>query len=222
HLMPRLHDQASKTVLGVTGNLDQAGFCDAVLARPASAAHVCTRWYNQLVADAAPDAAAVARLVSAYGSGRDLAAMFQAIYTDESFAHAANSIVIDPVEWLIGAARALKVAMTADTVKRFAGVLRALGQLPFYPPNVSGWPSGHSWLSTAAADLRSQAASTLVKAADLSFVASAAASHRIDASGYLLGIGNFSDRTVKALQPLVGNPAQLVALALNSPEYLVH
>ena len=36
-LRPRLHDQTSKTVLGVTGNLDQVGFGDAVLARPASA-----------------------------------------------------------------------------------------------------------------------------------------------------------------------------------------
>ena len=40
-LRPRLHDQGSKTVLGVTGNLDQVGFGDAVLARPASAGHVC-------------------------------------------------------------------------------------------------------------------------------------------------------------------------------------
>ena len=100
--------------------------------------------------------------------------------------------------------------------------MRALGQLPFYPPNVSGWPSGHAWLSTAAADLRSQAALLLAAAADLSFVTGTAASHRIDAVGYQLGIGNFSDRTVAALQPLTGNPVQLVAVALTSPEYLVH
>ena len=58
--------------------------------------------------------------------------------------------------------------------------------------------------------------------ADLSFVSGTAASHRIDAVGYQLGIGNFSDRTAAALQPLTGNPAQLVAVALNTPEYLVH
>ncbi|MDQ2957236.1 MAG: DUF1800 domain-containing protein [Actinomycetota bacterium] len=221
-LRPGLHDQQSKTVLGVSGNLDQAGFCDAVLARPASAAHVCGRWYGQLVSDTAPDAATLSRLVSAYGSGRNLGAMFHAIYADESFTQSANSIVVSPVEWLIGAARALKVPMTADSTKRLAGVLRSLGQLPFYPPNVSGWPSGHAWLSTAAADLRMQAATALTKAADLSFVSTAASSQRIDATGYLLGIGNFSDRTVKALQPLVADPARLVSVALNSPEYLVH
>jgi uncharacterized protein (DUF1800 family) len=221
-LKSKLHDQTSKTVLGATGNLDQAGYCDAVLGRPASAAHVCGRWYDQLVSDTPPDAATVARLVSAYGSGRDLSAMFRAIYTDQSFAHAANSIVAGPVEWLIGAARALKVPMTADNQKKFAGALRSLGQLPFYPPNVSGWPSGHAWLSTAAADLRTQAAAALTKAGDLSFVSSAPASQRIDAAGYLLGIGNFSDQSAKALQPLVNDPPRLMTVALNSPEYLVH
>jgi uncharacterized protein (DUF1800 family) len=221
-LRPRLHDQTSKTVLGVTGNLDQAGYGNAVLARPASASYVCGRWYGQLVSDTPADEATVARLVSAYGPGRNLSAMFSAIYLDDSFGRAANSIVAGPVEWLIGAARALRVPPTAATVKRFAGVLRTLGQLPFYPPNVSGWPSGHAWLSTAAADLRTEAAAALVRQADLSFVSGAAAGHRIDAVGYLLGIGNFSDRTVAALQPLVANPAQLVTVALNSPEYLVH
>jgi uncharacterized protein (DUF1800 family) len=221
-LRPRLHDRTSKTVLGVTGDLDQAGFCDAVLARPASASHVCARWYGQLVSDTPPDEATLARLVAAYGSGRNLAAMFGALYSDQSFARAANTIVIGPVEWLVGAVRALKVPMTDATTKKCAGLLRALGQLPFYPPNVSGWPSGHAWLSTAAADLRSQAATALVRSADLSFVSGTAASHRIDAVGYQLGIGNFSDRTAKALQPLTGTPAQLVAVALTSPEYLVH
>ncbi len=221
-LRPGLHDQNSKTVLGVTGNLDQAGFCDAVLAQPASAAHVCGRWYSQLVSDTPADVNTLARLVASYGSGRNLSAMFQAIYRDESFARSANSIVIGPVEWLIGAARALRVPMTAETTKRFAAVLRSLGQLPFYPPNVSGWPSGHAWLSTAAAELRGQAATALASGGDLSFIAAAGPSHRIDATGYLLGIGNFSDRTVRALQPLVAEPARLVAVALNSPEYLVH
>jgi uncharacterized protein (DUF1800 family) len=221
-LRRRLHDETSKTVLGVTGNLDQAGFCDAVLARPASAAHVCARWYGQLVSDTPPDQATLARLVAGYGSGRDLAGMFRALYSDHSFAGAANTIVIGPVEWLIGAVRALRVPMTEATTKKCAAILRGLGQLPFYPPNVGGWPSGHAWLSTAAAGLRGQAALALATGGDLAFVSGAAASHRIDAVGHQLGIGNFSDRTLTALQPLTGNPVQLVAAALTSPEYLVH
>ena len=43
---------------------------------------------------------------------------------------------------------------------------------------------------------------------------------RIDAVGYLIGVGAWSDRTVDALQPLVRQPPQLVAAAVNTPEYL--
>jgi hypothetical protein len=38
--------------------------------------------------------------------------------------------------------------------------------------------------------------------------------------GYLIGIGSWSDRTVAALNPLVDRPVQLVAAAVNTPEYL--
>jgi len=43
---------------------------------------------------------------------------------------------------------------------------------------------------------------------------------RIDAVGYLIGVGAWSDRTATALQPLVRQPVQLVAAAVNTPEYL--
>ena len=33
-MRPRRHDSGAKTLLGVTGDFDAAGFCDAVLAQP--------------------------------------------------------------------------------------------------------------------------------------------------------------------------------------------
>jgi uncharacterized protein (DUF1800 family) len=98
--------------------------------------------------------------------------------------------------------------------------LRALGQRPFYPPDVGGWPHGRVWMSTASADVRMRAASQLARAGDLSSVEDAAVDDRIDAVGYLIGVGAWSDRTVAALDPLVRKPAQLVAAAVNTPEYL--
>ena len=228
-LRPKLHDQTSKTVLGVTGNLDQVGFGDAVLARPASAEFVVTRTYHQFVSDDDPDAATVSRLVAAYGPGRDLNALLQAMFTDRSFAAAANSLVIGPVEWLVGVVRALGVPVSNDNAgsdgiaaKELLAVLRRLGQLPFYPPDVSGWPSGQAWMSTAAAGTRLQVAAQLARTADLSEVTDTGVADRIDAVGYRLGIGRWSDRTVAALRPQVANPATLFAVAVNSPEYLVH
>jgi hypothetical protein len=60
----------------------------------------------------------------------------------------------------------------------------------------------------------------LAALSDLSAVEEAAVTDRIDAVGYLIGIGAWSDRTVRALKPLTGNPQRLVAAAVNTPEYL--
>ena len=220
---PPLHDETAKTVLGVTGNLNQQGFGDAVLARPASAQFVAARWYHQLVSDNDPDPATVARLVAAYGTGRAITPLLQAMLTDASFAAAGNNFVIGPVEWLVGVVRALGVPVADDaTAKKLLAVLRRLGQLPFYPPDVSGWPSGQAWMSTAAAAARLQVAGALAAQADLSPVTDAPAADRIDALGYHLGVGRWSDRSVAALKPVLGRPPTLMAVAVNSPEYLVH
>jgi hypothetical protein len=51
-------------------------------------------------------------------------------------------------------------------------------------------------------------------------VEQAAAGDRIDAAGYLLGIGAWTDRTAAALKPIANNPRRWVAAAVNTPEYL--
>ena len=223
YLNPRQHDNGSKTFLGVTGNLDVTGYCDAVLARPAGPSYLATRWWGQLVSDTAPSSSTMASLVNAYGAGRDLGSLFTTMFSLPAFEAAEGSLVIDPLEWLIGAVRALKVPIADDkAAQKLVGVLNTLGQVPFYPPNVSGWPNGQAWLSTVAADTRMQAALTLTASGDLSAVSSAATSSRLDAVGYLLGVGAWSARSTAVLRAEVNNPARLVAVALNTPEYLIH
>ncbi|BBZ10873.1 DUF1800 domain-containing protein [Mycobacterium branderi] len=220
-MMPKRHDNTAKTVLGATADFDAAGFCDTVLAQPKSAQYVAGRLWQQLASDEPPSHAALDRVVAAYGPGRDLKALTAAILTDDEFVGARAAIVNTPVEWLIGMVRTLRVPL--DTPKRLKTVdatLKALGQRPFYPPDVGGWPHGQVWLSTASADVRFRAASNLARAGDLSTIEDTGAGDRIDAAGYLIGVGTWSDRTVAALKPLVRKPVQLLAAAVNTPEYL--
>ncbi|MCV7179475.1 DUF1800 domain-containing protein [Mycolicibacterium sphagni] len=215
------HDAGTKTILGSTGTFDAAGFCDAVLAHPASPGYVAGRLWSQLAGDTAPSQAALARLVDAYGPGRDLRGLTTAILTDDEFVGAAPAMVNTPVEWLIGVARSLRVPVRDERDARaMQQTLKTLGQQPFYPPDVGGWPHGTAWLSTASAGIRLAAANTMATRADLSLVEQNAVNDRIDATGYLIGIGQWSDRTVAALRPLAGRPPALVAAAVNSPEYL--
>jgi len=215
------HDSGTKTLLGVTGPLGAREYCDAVLARPESASYVAGRMWQQLASDDPPSAAALGRLTAAYGPGRDLGALITAILSDPEFIGGSDTVIHAPVEWLIGAVRAFRVPLTDDAdARRVVGVLRTLGQLPFYPPDVGGWSSGQSWMSTAAAQTRLTAITALLKKADLTPISSAGKSDRVDAAGHLLGVGAWSDRSAKVLRTVAANPARLAAVAVNTPEYL--
>jgi uncharacterized protein (DUF1800 family) len=213
------YDDGEKTVLGVTGSLDAAGFCDAVLAHPNSARYVAERMWRQLASDTVPSEEVSDRLVSAYGTGRDLKALTKAILVDPQFA--AGSSVTMPAEWLIGVIRTLRIPLTTDEeLTAIYAALNGLGQKPFYPPDVAGWPIGRVWVSTASTVQQVLLAGELAKRGDISMVESAPSIDRLDAVGYLIGVGAWSDRTSAALKPFVGNPLNLFTAAVNTPEYL--
>ena len=75
-------------------------------------------------------------------------------------------------------------------------------------------------MSTTSTAARVWAANKFVPMGDISVVQDAGVADRVDAAGYLLGIGAWSDSTAAALKPLAGNPVRLVIAAVNTPEYL--
>jgi uncharacterized protein (DUF1800 family) len=215
------HDSNLKTVLGVTGNFDHTAFCDVVLNQPQSAAYVAGRLWRQLASDQAPSPAALDRLIAAYGPRRDLKALTKAILLDPEFTASTGTMVTAPIEWMVGVIRALKVPLDhPGLLDAILVALTVMRQRPFYPPDVNGWPHGQAWLSTTSTTARVWAAEKFSSLGDLSTVEGAATVDRIDAAGYLIGIGAWTDRTAAALKDLVDDPKRLVACAVNSPEYL--
>lgn len=224
-LRPALRDTGSKTVLGRTGDLDAKDFCDAVLARPGCAPYVVTRLWNRFVSNNAPAKDVLDHLVAAYGADRDLTKLFTAMFTGDWFTAADGTYVIGPVEWLIGAVRALQAPTETDEqLRHLAGTLDSLGQLPLFPPSVGGWPSGAVWMTTAAADLRFRAATRLAQQADEGVMAALRGSTTatLEALAHLLGVAEWSPPTLGVLKGAASDPKRLVAVALNTPEYLVH
>ncbi|BDX33200.1 hypothetical protein TUM20985_37470 [Mycobacterium antarcticum] len=220
-IQPEHHDSTSKTVFGVTGTLNEADFCDIVLDQPASAPFIANKLWLLLASDDPPPRATLDRLVAAYGPKRNLRSLTKAILTDPEFDARAGTLVNTPVEWLLGTVRSLSVPVdSAQVLAELDAVLAVMGQRLFYPPDVNGWPRGLAWLSTAGTAARVWAANRLVALGDLSVVEDAAAGDRVDAAGYVIGIGEWSARTRTALADLVADPAKLVTAAINSPEYL--
>ncbi|HEV7653958.1 MAG TPA: DUF1800 domain-containing protein [Mycobacteriales bacterium] len=218
--VPKQHDDGSKTVLGVTGDLDDRGLVDLLTARPESAAFVATRLWSRLGSSTLP-ADTLARLVAAYGPNRDVTALLRALYLDPAFRADKSSLVAAPVEYVVGVFRALRLEVPREGKpgRGLLATLDALGQVPFRPPSVGGWPGGVAWLSTAATRERLTFATAMAKKADLGAVSSA--SDRPAAAAHLLGVDAWTPRTLAALKDAAAEPARLVTLALISPEYLV-
>lgn len=233
------HDDGSKTVLGHRGDLDAEQLVDVLLGRRASASFVVGRLWFRLVGPQPPSAATRDRLLAAYGTDRDVTATLRAIAAAPELRDPATSLVKQPVEWLVGTARALGVvpsslpaparnkaaqkpaAAERTGATRLLGGLRGLGQVPFRPPSVGGWPAGGAWLTTAAAASRLSLARTLAGAADLRTVTATTTRNRPEAIRRLLGVDAFSARTIAAVAAVADRPADAVALAAVSPEYVV-
>jgi hypothetical protein len=130
-------------------------------------------------------------------------------------------MVNTPIEWMVGVIRALRVNIDgAELLDAILVALTVMRQRPFYPPDVNGWPHGHAWLSTTSTAARVWAAEKFSSLGDLSTIEDAARGDRIDATGYLIGIGDWTDRSVAGLKDLVDDPKRLVAAAVNTPEYV--
>ena len=153
---------------------------------------------------------------------RDISKLVGALTDSQILSNPSYSIVKPPVEWFVGVARYLKLTPSAlKTPAQLLAYLDRLAQVPFNPPNVGGWPTDESWLSSASAQYRIQFAAWLIKQADLSALAAIAPNKRIAWLQDELGVLAFSARTRLALDGVKGTPAQLLQLAICSPEYVV-
>jgi uncharacterized protein (DUF1800 family) len=133
-----------------------------------------------------------------------------------------NDLVKAPVEWFIAACRALELTPSnLKTPAQLINYLDKLGQVPFYPPNVGGWPAGGAWLSSATAQYRIAFATWLVKQSDLRALTEIPVGSRVLKSADWLGVAEWSPRTQSTLRASLGDPAQFALLALCSPEFIV-
>lgn len=150
--VPSRHDNGSKTVLGVTGNLNGDSLMDILYAHPALAPRICTKLYQFFVR---PDVSAgdLAALVAAWtaSNGNIKAAMNTLLHLDSFWAlETRNTLVKSPMEYTLGLAQRFQLtALSAANLRSGVNFLNNMGQLPFGPPDVAGYPQGLEWAGTS-------------------------------------------------------------------------
>ncbi|MET9552645.1 DUF1800 family protein [Streptomyces sp. NPDC006645] len=226
HFQPRRHDRGPQTIVGEKAGFTARTLVDHLVSLPDSHAHVAGRMWGALVSNEnKPSEAALTRVTKAYGEQRDSSAMFRAMFTDEAFTDADNVLVKQPIEYVVGSLRALGVrpSKLPEKVRTrlLTRTLAGLGQVPFAPESVGGWPAGAAWLTTAAAQVRIGFAQALVQQADLSDVENASAKERPELLARKLGIGRWGDSTRGVLTAAARDPRKITAVALTAPEHLV-
>jgi uncharacterized protein (DUF1800 family) len=148
---PNRHFAGPVAFLGRNQPMDVDGVIDAILAHPATAPFITSKFVTEFVTPNA-DPAYVNRLAANFKkSGYQVKTLLHDLLTSPEFAAQANyrSLVKSPLELMVGAAR----LTGADPVKA-APIIRqyssTLGHEPFNPPDVGGWPRNIAWLSPIA------------------------------------------------------------------------
>ena len=214
------HDSKPITILGTTQAFTGDSLSDFLVARDDNATFIAERlWYRFMSStESMPTTFSAKRALA----DRDIAAAVTAMANDPAMTDTKNDLVKAPVEWFIAACRALELTPSnLKTPAQLLNYLDKLGQVPFLPPNVGGWPAGGAWLSSATAQYRIAFAGWLIKQSELRALKEIPVGSRVVKSADWLGVAEWSPRTQSTLRASLGDPAQFALLALCSPEFIV-
>jgi len=142
------HDNGSKTFLGQKGNFSPEDIVNILASEPATAKSLARKLFTYF-AYANPSEDTVNQIANVFtNTDGNIKAVVQAILNSEEFwsAQAYLGLVKGPVEYLATALRSLGATVTPRAA---VATLNNMGQLPFDPPSVFGWPDGAAWINTS-------------------------------------------------------------------------
>ena len=159
------HDRGEKVVLGHRGPLTGDDFLKLLLEHPATPRRLAWRICQTFMGEGVVDEQALSQLADGLGShGLDVGWAVETVLRSRLFFSAENlrTRVAGPVEFVVGALRALELTNPPPSTLLLAEWVARMGQDLFYPPNVGGWNEGRAWLSSRSIVARANFADALV------------------------------------------------------------
>jgi uncharacterized protein (DUF1800 family) len=162
---PLPHDDGEKTVLGRTGRWNGSDLVKLLLDEPATADRIALKLCRLFFGENAVQPGAMGELANGLRARRlDIGWAVGLVLRSQLFFADANlgTRVLSPVEYVVGAARALGLFDPAPSTLALADWSARMGQDLFEPPNVGGWRGGRSWLHSRGMIGRANYAAALV------------------------------------------------------------
>ena len=159
---PGRHDDGVKRILGRVGRFRPLDVVDIAVEHRAHPAFICRKLWGYF-SPAPPPPATLRRLARLYRrSGTDVRPVLREILTTKVLYAGLDEpdMVKPPFVYLAGL---LRLTGTPIRHEQWVWRLDQMGQVPFNPPNVSGWEGGAAWLSTSAIRARFDAASAVLQ-----------------------------------------------------------
>ncbi|MGH7213421.1 MAG: DUF1800 domain-containing protein [Tepidisphaeraceae bacterium] len=156
------HDPGTKTIFGRKGAFDGEDVVDLLMLHPACARYVSAKLFRFFVSDDLDESMNESLAGVLRGAKYDMRPLLRAIFTSRAF-YAPGAIgvqVKSPVQLVVETCRLLGVEVPESRV--LVGALNQMGQVPFMPPNVKGWPygaaGGRAWINTSTLFVRQNTA----------------------------------------------------------------
>jgi uncharacterized protein (DUF1800 family) len=162
---PACHDDGEKTILGQKGKWTAPDFWKLLLCQQATGERIATKLCGQFFGENTVPSDAIRSLAAGLneheldiGWAVGVILKSQLFFADENL----GNRLMSPVQFVVGAARALEMFDPAPSTLSLADWSARIGQDLFEPPNVGGWPGGRSWINTRGTIARANYVSSLL------------------------------------------------------------
>jgi hypothetical protein len=148
------HDEGTKTFLGSSGTFDGDDVITLILQHPACPRFISGEIFKLFAYDNIDPGLSIALAQILYTNHYQLRPLYRTILTSKAF-YSPQSVGVQiksPVQLVVGTIRMLGLQM--PPTQALASALNQMGELPFMPPNVRGWPGGRMWINTSTLFIR--------------------------------------------------------------------
>ncbi len=143
------HDAGTKTFLGQSGNFEGQDIVQIIVKHQATPKHVLKKIWAFFVNEKIPENVSQELVAVWQKTNGNMREILRAVFTSQDFYASENRLALikSPIEFVVGTLRSLSAQLQAGHIVGLLAQLEGMYQVPFAPPDVSGWDMGDGWIS---------------------------------------------------------------------------